>query len=82
MNGEDWKWKALILLFGTASFRVFKFGLSPPELQSLQNESLVWSVHDLALSQGKAQGGLMYSRNPCDSSRYLVRCYPWLTIRS
>jgi len=65
MSGQGRKWKALFLLFGTASFLVFKLGLSPPALQSFQTDSRVWSVCDLALSQGKAQGGLMYSRNPC-----------------
>lgn len=31
--------------------------------QPLQVDSPVWSVCDLAPSQGKAQEGLMYSRN-------------------
>lgn len=51
------KGKALLLLY--------TFEFSPPTLQSLQTESQAWSVFNLALSQGKAQGGLMYSRNLC-----------------
>lgn len=57
MTGEERKGKALLL--------PYTFEFSPPTLQSLQTDSRVWSVFDLTLSQGKAQGGLMYSRNLC-----------------